>query len=56
MILESIYNFFSRISEGYEELRSHDGEIVDVSVRRMKLEEIMKIVLSVAKEKEQFVK
>ena len=47
-VLKPIYNFFSRISAGYEELRSHDGEIVDVSVGRMKPEEVVEIALSAA--------
>lgn len=52
MILKPIYNFVSKTFEEIEELRSYDGELVDVSVGRMTLEEVLKIALPVAKEKE----
>lgn len=52
MILQPIYNFFSKIYEGIEELRSYDGDIVDVSVGRMSPEEVINTALSVAQDKE----
>ena len=52
MSLNLFYNFFAKIVEEISELRSYDGDIVDISKGRMASEETMKIALSIAEEKE----
>lgn len=52
MILSQFYNFFTKIFAEINELRSYDGDIVDISNGRMKPALIMNLALSTAKEKE----
>lgn len=51
MSLNLFYNFFAKIFEEISELRSYDGDIVDISNGRMTPEEVKKVVLPIAKEK-----
>jgi hypothetical protein len=51
-MLESIYIFFSKIWNEFSELRNYDGDIVDELMGKMSSEQITKIALHVAKEKE----
>ncbi len=52
MILDQFYNFFAKIFAEINELRSYDGDIIDISNGRMKPASVINLALSTAKEKE----